>query len=119
MDTFANRLAHAMESAEMRITDLSNVTGVSKAPKNKKNRIGKPFSAYPCGFLHVYKNKRMTGIEPAQFWPLFPCFMRFFGLHVETAWKLCLDIQSRGPAPTVCINAFIPLSEPYPFRASC
>lgn len=30
MDTFANRLAHAMESAEMRITDLSNVTGVSK-----------------------------------------------------------------------------------------
>lgn len=30
MDTFANRLAHAMESAEMRITDLSNVTGISK-----------------------------------------------------------------------------------------
>ena len=30
MDTFANRLAHAMESAEMRITDLSNATGVSK-----------------------------------------------------------------------------------------
>lgn len=55
--------------------------GFEKAPKNKKNRIGKPFSAYPCGFLHVHKNKRMTGIEPALFWPL--CLYSCVGIRSQ------------------------------------
>ena len=60
---------------------------VFRPPQTKENRIGKPKTAYLCGFQNGHKKQRITGIEPALFSSLLPVFMREVVSGVETSWK--------------------------------
>lgn len=81
-------------------SDVAVVRKISPL-KTKENRIGKPKTAYLCGFQNGHKKQRITGIEPAFLSSDSRILMRFSVSGVENPWKTVFAILQQLTASSL------------------